>query len=82
MQIDESWYKLYENLYGTEFNRFLTIGNTKIGYTNYNIRSLNEIKELIEENYPQNEFYISLYNYNTEENILRWGLNEMDKYEE
>ena len=82
MQIDESWYKLYENLYGTEFNRFLTIGNTKIGYANYNIRSLNEIKELIEENYPQNEFYISLYNYNTEENILRWGLNEMDKFEE
>lgn len=82
MQIDESWYKLYEKLYGTEFNRFLTIGNTEIGYTNYNIKSLDEIKELIEDNYPQNEFYISLYNYDTEENILRWNISEISKYEQ
>lgn len=82
MQIDESWYKLYEKLYGTEFNRFFTIGNTKTGFTNYNIRSIDEIRELIEENYPQNEFYISLYNYNTEENILRWNISDTNKYEQ
>lgn len=82
MQIDESWYKLYEKLYGTEFNRFLTIGNNGIGYTNYNIKSIDEIKELIEDNYPQNEFYISLYNYDTEENILRWNMSEISKYEQ
>ena len=82
MQIDESWYKLYEKLYGTEFNRFFTVGNIGRGYENYNIRSLDEISELIEENFPQNEFYISLYNYNTEENILRWNITEINKYEQ
>ena len=82
MQIDESWYKLYEKLYGTEFNRFLSVGNAVQGYNNYNIRSINEIRELIEDNYPQNEFYISLYNYVTEENILRWNISEITKYEQ
>ena len=82
MQIDESWYKLYEKLYGTEFNRFFTIGNSTSGFTNYNIRSIDEIRELIDEYYPQNEFYISLYNYRTEENILRWNISEISKYEQ
>ena len=82
MQIDESWYKLYEKLYGTEFNRFLTVGNAERGYENYNIRSIDEIRKLIEDNFPQNEFYISLYNYNTEENILRWNISEISKYEQ
>lgn len=81
MQIDESWYKLYEKLYGTNFNRFLTVGNRENGYQNYNIRNLNELREHIEEGFPKNEFYISLYNYNTEENILRWNTTELDKYE-
>ncbi len=81
MQIDESWYKLYEKLYGTNFNRFLTVGNRENGYQNYNIRNLNELREHIEEGFPKNEFYISLYNYNTEENILRWNNTELDKYE-
>lgn len=82
MKIDESWYKLYEKLYGTEFNRFITVGNSELGYNNYNIQSIDEIKELIGEYYPQNEFYISLYNYNTEENILRWNISEISKYEQ
>lgn len=81
MQIDESWYKLYEKLYGTSFNRFLTVGNRESGYHNHNIRTLDEIRELIEEGFPKNEFYISLYNYNTDENILRWNTAEIDKYE-
>lgn len=81
MQIDESWYKLYEKLYGTSFNRFLTVGNRESGYHNHNIRTLDDIRELIEEGFPKNEFYISLYNYNTDENILRWNTAEIDKYE-
>jgi hypothetical protein len=54
----------------------------ELGYNNYNIHSIDEIRELIENNFPQNEFYISLYNYNTEENILRWNISEINKYEE
>ena len=81
MQIDESWYKLYEKLYGTNFNRFLTVGNRGSGYHNYNIRTLDEIRNYIEDGFPKNEFYISLYNYNTDENILRWNTSELDKYE-
>lgn len=80
MKIDENWFKLYEHLYGKTFNRLLTIGNNEEGYINYNIHNLDEIKEKItqEEN---NEFYISLYNYLTEENILQWNTNNLNKYE-
>ncbi len=82
MQIDESWYKLYSKLYGTNFNRFLTVGHIESGYHNHNIRTIDDIREFVEEGFPKNEFYISLYNYNTEENILRWNTNELDKFEQ
>lgn len=81
MQIDESWYKLYEMLYGTEFNRLLTTGTVESGYRNYNIRRLDELRDIIEDGFPMNEFYISLYNYDTNDNILRWDTTNMDKYE-
>lgn len=81
MQIDESWYKLYEMLYGTEFNRLLTTGTVESGYRNYNIRKLDELRDMIEDGFPMNEFYISLYNYDTNDNILRWDTTNMDKYE-
>ena len=81
MKIDESWYKLYEMLYGTEFNRLLTAGNVENGYTNFNIRQLDELREIIEEGFPKNEFYISLYNYNTKDNILRWDTSNIHNYE-
>lgn len=81
MKIDECWYNLYEKLYGKKFNRFLTIGNIENGYENYNIRNIKQMTELIEETPQQNEFYISLYNFKTDENILRWNSSELNKYE-
>ncbi len=81
MQIDENWYKLYEKLYGKSFNRLITIGSIDTGYINFNIRNTDDIRKYIEKDFPKKEFYISLYDYNTEENILRWDNTELDKYE-
>ncbi|RAP51697.1 MAG: hypothetical protein BZ138_04630 [Methanosphaera sp. rholeuAM270] len=80
MKIDENWFKLYEKLFGKQFNRLLTIGNGDNGYINYNIDKIEEIRSHME-NFPNNEFYISLYNYLTKENILRWDTSCLDKYE-
>lgn len=82
MKIDEKWYKLYEILYGKEFNRILTIGNLEKGYYNFNIRHLDELRKHVEKNDSRDEFYVSLYTYNTKDNVLRWTTNELDKYEE
>ena len=81
MQIDEKWYKLFEKMYGKNFNRLLTMGRAETGYSNFNIRNLDELSNHIEEGFPQNEFYISLYSYSTEDNITQWNTNEFDKYE-
>ena len=66
MQIDENWYKLYEKLYGKSFNRLITIGSIDTGYINFNIRNTDDIRKYIEKDFPKKEFYISLYDYNTE----------------
>lgn len=81
MQIDEKWYDLFEKLYGKNFNRLLTTGQSNSGYSNHNIKNLDELSEIIEEGFPQNEFYISLYSYRTEDDITRWNTTEIDKYE-
>lgn len=81
MQINEKWYKLYEKMFGTNFNRLLTIGNRSEGYHNIPIKNLDDVREYIEENFPKNELYISLYNYKTEDNILRWTNSELNNYE-
>lgn len=81
MKIDENWFKLYELTFGKTFNRLLTIGNNENGYVNHSIQSIDELKNMINE-FPNNEFYISLYNYKTEENILRWNTNNLDKFEQ
>lgn len=81
MKIDETWFELYEQIYGKTFNRLLTIGNNENGYVNYSIQDLNELKNMIND-FPNNEFYISLYNYLTEENILRWNTDNLDKFED
>lgn len=80
MKIDETWFQLYEYLYGKTFNRLLTIGNNEKGYVNYTIQDLDELKNMIND-FSDNEFYISLYNYLTEENILRWNADTLDKFE-
>lgn len=82
MKLDEKWYKLYEILYGKEFNRILTIGNMEKGYYNFNIRNLDELRKHVEESDSRDEIYVSLYTYNTEDNVLRWATNELHKYEE
>ncbi|RAP44751.1 MAG: hypothetical protein BZ135_07685 [Methanosphaera sp. rholeuAM6] len=81
MQIDEKWYKLFEKLYGKKFNRLLTVGTADIGYTNYDIRKLDEIRPYVEEGFPQNEFYISLYSYKTEDKLSRWNAIDLEQYE-
>lgn len=81
MQIDDKWYEIYELIYGNTFNRILTIGNKNEGYINHNIRSLDQLQEKIDEYYPQKEFYISLYNYKTDVNLLKWDKLEKDKFE-
>ena len=81
MQIDENWYKLYEKLYGKHFNRLLTTGNISTGYVNYNVHNLDDIRDFVEDGFPKNEFYISLYNYETEDNILRWDSSDLSIYE-
>lgn len=81
MKIDENWFKLYEKLYGETFNRLITIGNNETGYTNYPILNLEELAEKINE-FENTEFYISLYNYLTDENIIRWDNTNINKFEE
>ncbi len=80
MEIDKKWFEVYEQLYGKNFNRLLTIGNLEKGYVNHNIKNIEEVKELITDS-TNTEYYISLYSYLTEENILRWDTDSLDKYE-
>lgn len=82
MKIDEKWIALYRAIYGEKFNRVLTIGTKKEGFKNYNVRSIDQLSEYIEEYYPQKEFYMSLYNFDTDENILKWDRLQKEKYEE
>ncbi|WP_455645185.1 hypothetical protein [Methanosphaera sp.] len=81
MKLDDNWYELYESLYGTKFNRLLTIGTKSEGYENFNIKSLDELKEKIDQYYPRKEFYISLYDYDSEESILSWNRLDSVKFE-
>ncbi|OED30639.1 hypothetical protein [Methanosphaera sp. WGK6] len=81
MKLDNKWHELYEYLYGSKFNRLLTIGTTKNGYETFNIKSLNELKEKLDEYYPRNEFYISLYDYDSEESLLSWNRLDSNKFE-
>ena len=79
MQLDDRWYELYTLLYGNTFNRILTLGNKKNGYINHNIRSLDQLQQEIDKHYPHKEFYISLYDYKTDTNLLKWDKIEKDK---
>lgn len=81
MQLDDRWYELYTLLYGNTFNRILTLGNKKNGYINHNIRSLDQLQQEIDKHYPHKEFYISLYDYKTDTNLLKWDKIEKDKFE-
>lgn len=81
MKLSEKWFELYESLYGTQFNKIATTGTFKEGYENYPIKSLEELRELCEENYPKNEIYISLYNYDTDEPAIKWDPLEGNKFE-
>lgn len=82
MKIDDNWYKLYEKLYGTNFNRLMTIGKIDEGYANYNIENLEDIKEQVEDKFPNNELYISLYDYDSDEKVITWNQTTLEKYEQ
>lgn len=81
MKLSEKWFELYESLYGTQFNKIATVGTFKEGYENYPIKSLEDLRELCEENYPKNEIYVSLYNYDTDELAIKWDPLEGNKFE-
>lgn len=82
MKIDDNWYKLYEKLYGTNFNRLMTIGKIDEGYANYNIENLEDIKEQVEDKFPNYELYISLYDYDSDEKVITWNQTTLEKYEQ
>lgn len=73
MNITEKWFELYESLYGTNFNRILTIGTPEEGYENYPITSLDNLKEYCEEKSLKNELYISFYDYDSDELSIKWN---------
>lgn len=81
MKIDENWYKLYEKLYGTDFNRILTVGTPEMGYTNYDIKNIDDIKKLIDEKTLNHEFFISLFNYAHDERLITWKQTDITRYE-
>lgn len=81
MKMNEEWYDLYQKFYGTNFNRNLTIGTKKNGYRNHNVRKLDQLIELVEEAYPQKEIYITMYDFKTDENILKWDRFDQENYE-
>lgn len=66
-------YKLFENMYGTTFNRTLTIGTRSTGYNTYQINNINELCDKFKENHHKNEFYISLYDYDSSEESITWN---------
>lgn len=81
MELNDNWYTLYEALYGTNFNRLMTIGTPTEGYENYPLSTIDDIRELIEEYYPKNEFYISLYDFNSKDPVISWDRLDNAKYE-
>lgn len=81
MKLDEKWFELYESLYGTTFNKILTIGTPNEGYENYPIKSLAQLRQMCEENYPKKEFYISFYDYDSDELAIKWDPRDNTPYE-
>ena len=82
MMIEKKWFKLYEQFYGTTFNRLLTVGSPNKGYTNFSIESIDDIKKMLEtRDGTDNEFFISLYDYESDTKVIKWKQTELDNYE-
>lgn len=82
MMIEENWFKLYEQFYGTTFNRLLTIGSPNKGYTNFSIENIDDIKKMLEaRDSTEYEFFISLYDYESDTKVIKWKQTELDNYE-
>lgn len=81
MEIDDNTYKLYEQMYGKTFNRTLLAGTRDEGYRSFSIKSIDDIRSKIEELHPQNELFISGYDFDTEEDVTRWMRTELFKFE-
>lgn len=80
MQLNENLYKLYEAMYGSTFNRTLLIGSVERGYSSHLIHDIDEISKIIEKTNLNDELYISLYDYDTDENISRWMKTDINKF--
>ncbi len=79
MKITEQWYDLYKSLYGTKFNRLLVIGSIE-DYERFHIQSIDELSDLLDEYGSNNEYYISLYDYDTDKSLLAWNNMDPENY--
>lgn len=82
MDEDQNLYNLYKKLYGSKFKRTLTIGDTTTGFRTSEITSTDEIYDIYLKNEFHNGLYISVYEYDTPENITRWLKSDGMKFEE
>ena len=80
MQVDKNLEKLYEALYGKEFNRTLLTGSMKKGFSTFSIHNIEELKAIANNTDLDDEIYISFYDFNTDENVTRWMKTDLDKF--
>ncbi len=79
MKLTEEWYKLYESLYGTKFNRLIVIGSIE-DYERFHIKNIDDLSDLFEEYGSGSEYYISLYDFDTDKSLLAWNNMDPDHY--
>ncbi len=80
MQVDKNLEKLYEAMYGQEFNRTLLTGSMKKGFSTFSIHNIDELKAAINKTNLEDEIYISFYDYNTDEDVTRWMKTDLNKF--
>lgn len=80
MKLDDTLYNLYQSMYDLEFKRTLLIGTNEKGYDSYFISNLDELCELFEDKSSDNEIYMSIYDFDTDERINQWNNTETYKF--
>jgi len=80
MKVDENLEKLYTAIYGQQFNRTLLTGSTKKGFSTYSIHNIEELKSVLNNTNLEDDIYVSLYDFNTEEDVTRWMKTDLDKF--
>lgn len=80
MKVDNNLEKLYNAMYGEEFNRTLLTGSTKKGFSTFSIHNIDELKTIVNKTTLDDEIYISFYDFDTDEDVTRWMKTDLDKF--